>query len=720
MKPCKLHHPISSKQKATSLLFLIFLWMFSGCSNQPSSFSIHSPDKNTVIDFELKDGVPHYQVIYKDKHILNSSSLGFELKDQPTFDQFEVTGSDTSTFYETWKPVWGQKSTIENHYTALTVSLQERNPPHLQLTIEFRVFNDGVAFRYTFPKQAALDTFSILQEKTSFHLSGDPLAWWIPADYDSYERLYTASRVSAIPDAIKNNSFNGANEIYMQDDVTQLAVATPVTMRTDDGIYLSFHEANLTDYAEMTLRIDSDSTGLSLISDLVPWPDGEKVKTKAPCNTPWRTLQIAETPGGLAMSDLIQNLNPPCAIQDVSWIKPSKYIGIWWGYHIGKYTWDYPGTKERPHGASTENAKAHIDFAAAHGIGGVLTEGWAGYLNRAAGTSHDVSDMRADYRNYSKGHPDFDLEEVAGYAKSEGVELIIHNETMGQVNNYESQLEQAYDLYQKLGIHYIKTGYAWHINAPSRQDNGPHYHHSQYMVRHYQKVVEEAAKRQIMICAHEPIKDTGISRTYPNMLTREGVRGNEYNPWVKAHGNPPEHTTIIPFTRCLSGPVDFTPGTFDIKFDKYRKEQRVNTTLAKQLALMVVLYSPLQMANDLIENYEDHPAFQFIQDVPCTWDESRILDAVIGDYVVTARRKEQEWFLGAITDEEPRTLTVTLDFLEEGKTYHAEIYEDGKNIDFDTNPTDVNIRSIHVQRGDSLTIKMAKSGGMAVRLKFKV
>ncbi len=689
--------------------FLLGLIILTSSCVKKNKVAITSPDQKIKLTFGLLDGKPYYLASHNNTLCIDTSYMGFAFKDmQPLDHGFIITSSDKHLVDTTWNPVWGEQSSIRNHYKQTVISLEEKEAPYRMLNITFRVYNDGIAFRYAFLAQEAFGSFAITDEKTEFTLTGNHKSWWIPAHYDSYEMLYNTTNLDQIETLIKNNETRSSKEIYMKKKVRPVAVNTPVTMQTANGLYLSFHEAGLTDYAGMTMALKDRKGQYVLESDLVPWPDGIKVKGKAPFKTPWRTIQITEEPGKLIESNLIVNLNEPCAVNDVSWIDPMKYIGIWWGYHIGKYSWDYPGTAEKPHGATTENAKRYIDFAAKHGIKGVLVEGWNAKITPDKSSDSDVSDMSADLRDYTTPHPDYDLEEVVRYADKKGVEMIIHNETMGQVLNYESQLDTGYKLYESLGVNAIKTGYAGFV------EGGKYYHHSQWMVQHYMKVIKKAAAHKIMLDVHEPIKPTGLRRTYPNMLTREGLRGNEYNAWIKAHGNPPEHTTIIPFTRMLAGPVDFTPGIFDLTFDAYRDVQRVHTTLAKQLALFVVIYSPMHMAADLVENYKDQPAFSFIEQVPVDWDETKVLHAAIGDYITIARRKGDNWYLGSITDEQARTLKTKLDFLEKGKKYTATIYADAADTDLEKHPGKISITEKQVSSNNELTINMKESGGMAI------
>jgi len=617
------------------------------------------------------------------------------LKDAGPLNQnLTVTGVEHKSFDETWTLPWGEVERIRNHYNELRLSLEEATEAHREMIVVFRVYDDGLGFRYEVPEQDNLSDFEIMDEETEFALAGDHRAWWIPAYGDQrYEYLYTESSISGI---------------YRDKSVR--AVHTPLTMETADGLFLSIHEAALTDYASMTLVVAEDNT---LLCDLVPWSNGVKVKAHTPHQTPWRTIQIAENAGDLITSYLILNLNEPNQLGNVSWVAPGKYVGIWWGMHIGKYTW---GSGPR-HGATTENAKRTIDFAAKHGLSGVLVEGW--------NVGWDGDWTRYAYRfNFTTPYDDFDIQEVSAYAAAKGVKLIGHHETGAAVTNYERQMEEAFAYYRDLGIDTVKTGYVGYGQGIERRDEqrrlvGLEWHHGQYMVNHYRKVVETAARYHIMLDVHEPIKDTGIRRTYPNMMTREGARGQEYNAWSGDGGNPPEHTTILPFTRMLAGPFDFTPGVFDLLFDEYRPHNRVNTTLAKQLALYVVIYSPLHMAADLPENYEGHPAFQFIVDVPVDWQDTQVLHAQIGDYVTIARqdRNSEDWYVGSITDERGRTLEAPLSFLEPDRPYVAEIYADAADADWEGNPLAIDITETLVDHITALKLRLAPGGGQAIRLR---
>jgi alpha-glucosidase len=636
--------------------------------------TVASPDGRIEVSFFLvPGGGMSYSVRADGWLILQPSTMGLSFRDQPPLaENLLIESVGQSSLDETWRPVWGTASRIVNRHNEMTVRLREATGSERTIEIIFRAYDDGVAFRYVLPEQRNLGAFDIVSEETAFRFYGEGTAWWIPNDWDSYEHLYRETPLSEV---------TGAN--------------TPVTVHTHAGLYVSIHEANLTDYAGMTLVPEPEAPDANALKvELVPWPDGvTRVIGRTPFASPWRTIQIARRPGELLESNLILNLNEPCAIEDTSWITPMKYVGIWWGMHIDKYSWH-----EGPdHGATTENAMRHIDFAASHGIGGVLVEGW--------NTGWDRWGARGAF-DYVTPYDDFDLEAVAAYARSKGVALIGHHETGGDAEDYESRVDDAFDLYGRLGVTAVKTGYAGGIYP-----RGQH-HHGQWMVQHYRTIVKKAADHGIMLDVHEPIKDTGISRTYPNMMTREGVRGMEYNAW--SDGNPPEHTTVLPFTRMLSGPLDYTPGIFDLTFDEHKPDNRVYSTRARQLALYVVLFSPLQMAADLPGNYEGDPAFEFIQRVPVTWDETRGLDARIGDYAVVARRSGEDWYLGAVTDERERVLQVALDFLEEGRRYHARVFRDAPAAHWMSNPLPVEIDTLTVRGDDELSLELAPGGGQAI------
>jgi alpha-glucosidase len=651
-----------------------------GQAARTSPLQLASPGKQVVVTFSLDDGVPRYAVSRGGKDVVRSSRLGFRLKDAPPLEGgFRVAEATRKSVDETWQQPWGEARSIRNHFNELRVALVEAGEKPRRMNVVFRAFDDGVGFRFEWPQQEHLQDFVIMDERTEFALPGDPEAWWIPALHvRRYEYLFRKSRVSSLG-----------------------AVHTPLTLEDVNGLYVSLHEAALTDYAAMTLQA---SSGATLRADLVPWADGARVKARAPFASPWRTIQIATTPGELVTSYLILNLNEPSRLADTSWIKPGKYVGIWWGMHLGIWTWS-SGPK---HGATTARTRSYIDFAAKHGFDGVLVEGW--------NVGWDGDWMRnASLFSFTEPYPDYDLPELARYAKEKGVTLIGHHETSFGIDNYERQLEDAFALCARLGIKAVKTGYVDDANPR------PELHHGQYMVRHFRKVVETAARHRVMLDVHEPIKDTGERRTWPNMMTREGARGMEFNAWSDDGGNPPEHETILPFTRVLAGPFDFTPGVFDLKLKSAseRKPARVNTTLAKALANYVLLYSPLHMAADLIENYEGQPAFEFVKDVPTDWETTRVVHGKIGDYVTIARkaRGSDEWYLGSASDELARSLEAPLSFLDSGRSYVAEIYADAPNADWQDLAYNIAISERPVDSKTVLTLRLAPGGGQAIRIR---
>jgi len=661
--------------------------------NSDEAHRVASPNDRIVFELTLDpDGIPYYRVLHDGTVVIDRSRLGFALQDAAPLDRrFRVTESYTRTAVEDWVLPWGERREIYAPYGELTVELMETDPPGRRMAITARVFDDGLGFRFGWPVQEGLGDFVILDEMTEFVFAGDPAAWWIPAYAGNrYEYLCERTRLSAL----------AANPLVR-------AVHTPLTLETEDGLVVSIHEAALTDYASMTLVPEPGSV---LECDLVPWSDGTKVKASTPFNTSWRTIQIGEAPADLIESSLILNLNEPSQLEDVSWIAPGKYAGIWWSLHIGKET----RTTGPRHGATTENTKRYIDFAATNGLSGVLVEGW--------NVGWDQGWLNEGVFDYTTPTPDYDLEELARYAREKGVTLIGHLETGGDVHGFEERMEAAFAQCQRLGITAVKTGYVNHGQGIRRYDASgkviaKEWQHGQYMVRHFRKALELAARYGIMVNVHEPIKDTGIRRTWPNMMTREGARGQEYNAW--SEGNPPEHTTILPFTRLLAGPMDFTPGIMDVLIEPYKPDNRVHTTVAKQLALYVIIYSPLQMVTDLPENYEGNPAFGFIQSVPVDWHETRVLTAAIGDYVTIARRERDgdEWFLGSITDEHPRTFDVSLNFLEPDIDYVASIYADAPGASHQDNPTAIRITRERVSAESVLRIELAAGGGQAIRFR---
>jgi len=655
---------------------LLSLFLFSGCAEINTQIKISSPEKVNIIQFELVEGVPYYSVKHGEKAVVNQSKLGFIFKDNDTMDSgFKMVGSNTSSFDETWEQVWGEKQFIRDNYNQLSVILQESAGKKRKLEIQFRAFDDGIAFRYIFPEQGITDSLFIMDEVTEFNLADAGNAWWIPAYHEQrYENLFRKSPVSDLK-----------------------VVHTPLTIESESGIYLSIHEASLIDFASMTLE---HTSGNSLKCDLVPWSDGIKVKTTAPFKTPWRTIQIGETPGDLITSYIILDLNKPNKMEDTSWIKPHKYLGIWWGMHIGKYTfWQSP-----KHGASTENAKMYIDYCDDLGIDHLLIEGW----NTGWTPNWYMNAMHMF--NFTECTPDFDLKEVDRYADAKGVKLIGYHETGSNLINYLKQVDDGMRLYQKLGIHDIKIGQV------GSKLNMKEWHHGQFGVNYYRHVLETAAKYQLAVNFHEPIKDTGERRTYPNMLSREGGRGMEYDAW--SAGNPPNHYVILPFTRMLAGPMDFTPGIFDIDIEQgYGRV--VHTTVAKQLACYVTIYSPIQMLADLPEYYVGNPAFKFLQDVPVDWEDTKVLNGEIGEYITTVRkdRNSDDWYLGSMTNENAREFEIELSFLEKGATYEAQIYADAEGITYEKNPEQVAISEMKVMNNTVLPVHLAEGGGMAVRFK---
>lgn len=695
---CNIFFPFLFNNVMKKFLYLILVLIISNyCSPSIEQLSVFSPNKTIKLEFiKITGGRIGYLIEFKNKRLIDSSLFSFDFKDQKTLGRnIEVINSSTSTFDETWETVWGEQRFIRNNYNELKVELREKVKEGRTCYIVFRVFDDGVGFRIEFPGQEYLKDLIITDENTQFKLTGDHTCWWTPGDWDIYEHLFNTTRFSEI-DALSKKGHQSLAQTYIPEN----AVNTPITMKSDDGIYISILEANLTNYADMTLKVDKEN--LLFQSELVGNDSGIKVQTKTPFITPWRVILIGDKAADLVNSRTILNLNEPNKLDDASWIKPTKYMGIWWEMHLGKSTWDMGSGR---HGATTENAKRYIDFCSKNGIGALLVEGWN------TGWDHYLGSEKRDFIfDFVTPYPDYDLKEVVRYAKEKNVDLIMHHETYTHVLAYEERLDTAFSLCKSLGIHAVKTGYVGQ-NIPYGE-----YHHGQWMINHYRKVMEKAAEYEVMINVHEPIKPTGLRRTYPNLMSAEGLRGQEFNAWSSDGGNPPEHLTIIPFTRMLAGPVDYTPGIFDIKFDKYKPNNQVNTTLAHQLALYVVIYSPLQMAADLPENYYGHPAFQFIKDVGVDWDTSIVLNGEIGDFITIIRkeRNTEKWFLGSITDENEKTIYISLNFLDEGKNYISSIYSDAEDSHWDKNPTAFRIESKKVINSDTLKLKLAPGGGSAI------
>ena len=699
------------------LIVLVFsLSTLLSCSIASSGVS--SPDENIKVNFHLNEiGKFFYTITYKDKAIIDTSFVGFELIDAPNLTKgFIAKVRKPEEVNETWQMPWGEQLNVVNHYNEVLVELQERDSLQRKINLVFRVFNDGVGFRYEFPQQPNLKTAFIKEEHTDFNLTKDYKTFWIPGDWDIYEHLYSTTKLSEI-DAKSYIPRTNLAQSYIPDN----AVNTPVTLVGDDGLHLSFHEAALVDYSGMTLKVDTQN--LSFKSQLVGSENTDyKVKRELPFHTPWRTIQITDNAPNLIISNLIVNLNEPNKLGDISWFTPMKYTGVWWEMHLGKSSWDYgmemvdgkwtdTGKAHGKHGATTENVKRFIDFSAKNNIGGVLVEGWNTGWERWIGFED-----REGVFDFVTPYPDYDLVELTEYAKEKGVQIIMHHETSAATETYEKQQDTAYALMQKYGMHAVKSGYVGKI-LPKGE-----YHHGQYMVNQYNNAAIKAAKYQVAVNAHEPIKATGLRRTYPNIISREGLRGQEFNAWASDGGNPPEHLPIVAFTRMLAGPIDFTPGIFNIKFDEYRKDNQVNTTLAQQLALYVVIYSPVQMAADLVEHYEANPApLQFIKDVGVDWSETKVLNGEVGDFVTIARKEKTtgNWFLGSITDENSREIEINFNFLEANKIYEAKVYRDGNNAHWNNNPLDIKIETLEIKKGDRKVIKLAEGGGLAISLKKK-
>ena len=680
--------------------------------------NIESPDRQLSLSFGLTgSGEPTYQLSFKGKPIVQKSKMGFQLKDQPAFaGGFTLVKADTSNTDETWAPVWGEVKRIRNHYTELAITLRQAAPGNRTLIIRFRLFDDGLGFRYEFPEQNDLKYFIVSDEKTEFNLTGDHKTFWIPGDYDTNEYAYSTTKLSEIEASRGEKS----REIAFRWPIGTNAVQTPLMMKTSDGLYINIHEAALVDYPAMNLIVNKQTFGLS--SHLVPDAFGNKAYMQAPCKTPWRTIVVSDRAADILASKLILNLNEPSKIRDASWIKPQKYVGIWWEMHVGKSSWNYADVNNirlsetnwaslKPngkHGATTENTKRYIDFAAKHGFDGILVEGWnVGWEDWFGNWKEEVFDFVTPY-------PDFNVSELQKYASEKGVKLIMHHETSGSATNYERKMDEAYRFMKQHGYDSVKTGYVGRIIP-----RGEH-HDSQWMVNHYVRVAEKTAQYKIMLDAHEPVRPTGLHRTYPNWLACEAARGNEFNAW--SEGSPPEHETILPFTRLMGGPMDYTPGIFQIKLDHYQpgKKEQVHTTLAKQLALYVTMYSPLQMAADLPENYEKFlDAFQFIKDVAVDWDDTKIVEAEPGDYITIARKAKNrdEWYIGAITDEQARRSSIALNYLAPNRVYVATIYSDAMGAHWESNPAAYQIQNFLVNDRTLLKINLASGGGAAVSLK---
>ena len=676
-----------------------------------------SPDGNVVLSFSLKaDGTPTYKMTYKGKPVINESTLGFTLKkDEPLTNHFKVVSDSKSTFKETWKPVWGEEKEILNHYNELLVQLKQDKTNRL-MNIRFRVYNEGVGFRYEFPTQKELTYFVIAEENTQFAMTGDHTAWWIPGDYDTQEYDYNESKLSEIRGLMKQSMTDNVSQYVF----SPTGVQTSLMMKTKDGLYINLHEAALVDYALMNLNLDDKN--FIFQSWLTPDAKGDKGYLYTPTKTPWRTVMVSDDARNILASRLILNLNDPCALADTSWIKPVKYIGVWWEMITGKSSWAYTNdlptikldevdyTKVKPngtHAANNEKVRRYIDFAAQHGFDQVLVEGWnVGW--------EDWFGHRKDYVfDFITPYPDFDIKALNDYAHAKGVKLMMHHETSGSTRNYERHMKAAYELMNKYGYNSVKSGYVGDI-LPI----GEH-HYSQATINHYLYAIKEAAKHKIMVNAHEAVRPTGLCRTYPNLIGNEAARGTEYEAFG---GNKPFHTTILPFTRLQGGPMDYTPGILEteVKNVNPNNTSQVRSTLAKQLALYVTMYSPLQMAADLPENYERFAdAFQFIKDVPVDWQESVYLEAEPGRYITVARKDKHSdnWYIGNTSNENGHTSELLLNFLDKNKKYEATIYADAKNADWQTNPKAYTITKQKVNAKTKLKLTAAKGGGYAISIK---
>ncbi|HEU4788321.1 MAG TPA: glycoside hydrolase family 97 protein [Flavobacterium sp.] len=678
---------------------------------------LKSPNGKFIMEFTLqKDGTPSYSLNYKDKTVIKPSKLGLELKNdkKSLLNDFTVIDAKTATFDETWKPVWGEVENIRNQYNELAVTLNQKDTDR-QIIIRFRLFNDGLGFRYEFPTQKNLVYFVIKEERTQFAMTGDHTAYWIPGDFDTQEYDYTTSKLSEI----RGLTEKAKTENLSQTSFSPTGVQTSLMLKTNDGLYINLHEAALINYSCMHLNLDDKN--MVFESWLTPDEKGDKGYIQAPTHSPWRTIIVSDDAREILASKMTLNLNDPCKIEDTSWIKPIKYVGVWWEMISGKSSWSYTDefpsvqlgvtdfSKAKPngtHGANTANVKKYIDFAAANGFGAVLVEGW----------NEGWEDWFGHYKDYVfdfvTPYPDFDVKGLHEYAKSKGVKMIMHHETSGSVRNYERHMDKAYQFMKDNGYDAVKSGYVGSII--SNGDN----HYNQFMINHYQYAIEKAAEYKIMVNAHEAVRPTGICRTYPNLIGNEAARGTEYQAFG---GSKPNHVTLLPFTRLIGGPMDYTPGIFEMDLSKFspNNKSHVNSTIANQLALYVTLYSPLQMAADFPEHYNKFlDAFQFIKDVAVDWSESNYLEAEPGQYITVARKAKgtNNWFIGNVNGYEPRTSNINFAFLEKGKKYTATIYADGKDANYKTNPQAYIVRKIQVTNTSKLSQLSAAGGGYAISI----
>ncbi|MBD0825339.1 glycoside hydrolase family 97 protein [Aestuariibaculum marinum] len=699
------------KRQNIYILLFALLTYFGVAAQQLSS-----PDGDVIMEFSLNsEGNPVYQIAFKNQEAMKSSKLGFTLKESENLDgDFTLVDSETSTFNETWKPVWGEESEIKNHYNELLVRLKQESTERF-MNIRFRVFDEGVAFRYEFPEQPNLGHFIIEDEKTQFAMTGDHTAFWIPGDYDTQEYDYTESRLSEIRGLMEES----ITENLSQNPFSSTGVQTSLMMKTDDGLYINIHEAALIDFS--VLHLELDDKNMVFNAWLTPDVQGTKSYMITPANTPWRTVMVSDDARDILASRMTYNLNEPCALEDTSWIKPVKYVGVWWEMITGKSSWAYTNDfkavklgvtdygKAKPngtHAANNKRVKELIDFAALHGFDGVLVEGWNVGWEDWYGHSKDyVFDFVTPY-------PDFNVDEIHAYAKTKGVEMIMHHETSSSVRNYERHLDEAYQFMKDHGYNAVKSGYVGDILP--RGEN----HYSQWMINHYQYAIEKAADYKIMVNAHEAVRPTGIARTYPNLIGNESARGTEYQAFG---GSKPNHVTVLPFTRLIGGPMDYTPGIFEMDISKLNpnNNSNVNSTIANQLALYVTMYSPLQMAADLPENYNKFlDAFQFIKDVAVDWDKSVYLEAEPGSYITIARKAKgtNNWFVGNVNGKQIRQSKISLNFLDKGKKYMATIYADAKDANYKTNPQAYTIKKMKVTSKSKLSLNSVEGGGYAISI----
>ena len=706
------------KKSQIGIASLALLMGMASCSGSTTE-TLTSPDGDISLTFSLsKDGAPTYKVDFNGKSVIKPSTLGFELVDAPALlDGFKLDSVSHGSFDETWAPVWGESDSIRNHYNDMTVYLSQANGEEKRLmNIAFRAYDEGVAFRYIFPEQPSLKHFTIKEEQSQFALTGNHTAWWIPGDYDTQEYDYTESRLGDI------RLIQDSLSVYNMDrqPFSPTGVQTSIQMKTDDGIYINLHEGALIDYPAMHLNLND--TTMTFSSWLTPGMNGVKAVIDTPFKTPWRTIMITDKATDILASRFIYNLNDPCALEDVSWIHPTKYMGVWWEMITNKSSWSYTDTenfdlatfdysKAKPngrHGANNANVRRYIDFAAENGFDQLLVEGWnIGWEDWSGKEKDYVFDFQTPY-------PDFDLDALNKYANSKGIKLMMHHETSSSVANYEKFIDAAYDLMNRYGYDAVKSGYVGKIQPKGDT------HYSQAMVRHYLNAVKKAADMHIMVNGHEAVRPTGRARTYPNLVGNESARGTEYQAFG---GLKPSHVTVLPFTRLQGGPMDYTPGIFKMNISEFvpTNKSHVNATIANQLALYLTMYSPLQMAADFPEHYAAKmDAFQFIKDVPVDWSESRYIDAEPGQFIVVARKDKNSdnWFAGGVTNEDARDFTLNLDFLASGKKYQATIYADAPDAHFATNPEAYVITSQTVQSTDSLPIHMAPGGGFAVSFKL--